>query len=192
MVITISCLADVNLTSYIIQIGETKQIILSCSVAGMHNSSNVVEIRFNDDKSYSCRKTRWPSEPEGSIDMPHTHLLDDNTCQLTIPNATKSDFVDYYCRVELQLFKRNCYFLSKTITLRVETPTLGVNVIVTNENNITPIAIGIAVLVVIAVVLVAVAVTVSVVMRKYNNQAPLHDDPEDDIELEEGITLYHY
>ena len=176
------------MTSHIIQIGETKQTILSCSVAGMHNSSSVVEIRFNDDKSYSCRKTRWPSEPEGSFDKPHVLLLNDNTCQLTIPNATNSGFVDYYCRVKLQLFKRNCYLLSETIALPVETLTSAMP---TSKDTAISITVPVVIAVVVIIVLLMTVLIVVNKAMKPNHLEPLCDPLNPDgIELE-GI-LYHY
>ena len=146
----------------------------------MHNSSNVVEIRFNDDKSYSCRKTRWPSEPEGSTDKPHARLLDnDNTCQLTIPNAAKTDFVDYRCRVKLQLssetiqyncisqeiFQRNCYLLSETI-IPSEALLSDMDVMHNSDNNTSTIAIAVAVPVVTVLTVTLIVASVVVVKKR--------------------------
>lgn len=88
---------DISVTSDVRQTGDNMQIVLNCSVTGIHNTSSIIEIWFNDDKLYSCQKIGWPNEPEVDVDKPHVRLLDDTTCQLTIPNATKSNFVEYYC-----------------------------------------------------------------------------------------------
>ena len=110
------------MTGQVIQTGENRQIIFNCSVVGIHNTNTVLEFRFNDDKSYSCRKKRWPYEPEDNRDKPHAHLLDDNTtCQLLIPNAIITHLEDYYCRAELWIWpeesQSSCYLLSETVTL---------------------------------------------------------------------------
>ena len=145
----ISCYTDVKLTGHIIHTNENKQIILNCTVSGIHNTSKVVEIRFNDDKLYSCTKSRWPNESEGSIDKPHVHFMDEDTiiCQLTIPNAAKADFVDYYCRVKLQLssktFNRNCYLLSENVTMTPSKTSLSdTDVMMTHENNVSTVYIA--------------------------------------------------
>ena len=173
--IIISCHTDVRLTGHVIQTGEKKQIILNCSVTGIHNTSNVVEIRFNDDKLYSCRKMEWPNEPEGSIDKPHTHLLDnDTTCQLTIPTAAKADIKHYHCRVKLELspetVERTCYLMSETIIPSEETLPLDVD---TSENNSITTVIGIAVLTAI-VITIAISVMVSLVVAKTRKDCHQH------------------
>ena len=148
---------DVRVTGHVLQIGDKKQIVLNCSVTGIRNTSNVVEMRFNDEKSFSCRKTSWPNEPGGSIDKPYVRLLDDTTCQLTIPNATKANFVEYYCRVKLQLLpgtsRRNCYLLSETI---IPSEEVDNDVILSNENGLT-IQVHVAVIIIVPVVVVVLA-----------------------------------
>ena len=68
-------------------------------------------------------------------------------CQLTIPNAAKADFVDYYCRVKLQLssktFNRNCYLLSETVTMTPSKTSLSdTDVMMTHENNVSTVYIA--------------------------------------------------
>lgn len=156
-IIITSCHTDVRLTDHVQQTGKNKQLILNCSVTGIHNISNVVEFRFNDEKSYSCTKTGWPNEPEGNTDKPYVQLMDNTTCQLIIPNAAKADFTDYYCRVKLALSRESadhtCHLLSETIT-----PSDS------DENSISILVIGIVVPVTMVIIIIATIVMVSIVL----------------------------
>ena len=172
----ISCYTDVKLTGHIIHTNENKQIILNCTVSGIHNTSNVVEIRFNDDKLYSCIKSRWPNEPEGSIDKPHAHFMNKDIiiCQLTIPNAAKADFVDYYCRVKLQLssktFNRNCYLLSKTVPMTPSedagTSLSDTDMMTTHVNNVSTVHLATIITVPIAIIVICLILLSIIPVRK--------------------------
>ena len=161
------------MTGHVIQTGENRQIILNCSVVGIHNTNTVLEFRFNDDKSYSCRKKKWPYEPEDNRDKPHAHLLDDNTtCQLLIPNAIITHLEDYYCRVELWIWpeegQSSCYLLSKTVTLSEASIT---DTIREHKSHTTIIIITIPAAIVLTLLLLIVAVVVVVVKTvKYRCQ----------------------
>ena len=152
---------DVRVTGHVVQIGDNKQIVLNCSVSGMHNISSVIEMRFNDEKSFSCSKTSWPNEPGGSIDKPYVRLLDDTTCQLTIPNATKANFIAYHCRVKLQLSpvtsRRNCYLLSEKIIPSEKALILNNDVMSSSENDLTVQVHVLAIIVIVPVVVVVLA-----------------------------------
>jgi hypothetical protein len=161
---------DIRVTGDVLHAGDNKRIVLNCSVTGIHNTSNIVEIRFNDDESYSCRKARWPNEPEGSTDKPHVRFLDDTTCQLTIPNAAEANYIEYYCRVKLQLSpvssKRNCYLLSETIIPSEEAIISDNDVIVTTEKLSTIHVVIIIIVPVLVVVLVLLSILPAVVVIK--------------------------
>lgn len=169
-IIITSCHTDVRLTDHVQQTGKNKQLILNCSVTGIHNISNVVEIRFNDEKSYSCTKTGWPNEPEGNTDKPYVQLMDNTTCQLIIPNAAKADFTDYYCRVKLALSSESadhtCHLLSETIT-----PSDS------DENSISILVIVIVVPVaIVIIIIIATIVMVSIVLvRKKRKKRGQHN-----------------
>lgn len=190
---------DVRVTGHVLQIGDNKQIVLNCSVTGMHNTSSVVEMRFNDEKSFSCSKTSWPNEPGGSIDKPYVRLLDDTTCQLTIPNATKANYIAYHCRVKLHLSpvtsRRNCYLLSETITPSEEAFISDNDEMSSSENDLT-VQVHVAVIIIVPVVIVVLALLsilpVVVVIRavKYWHQPPQYDNiPE---ELQERLPIHYY
>ena len=169
-----------------LQIGNKKQIVLSCSVTGMHNTNSVVEMRFNDEKSFSCSKTSWPNEPGGSIYKPYVRLLDDTTCQLTIPNATKANFIAYHCRVKLHLSpvtsRCNCYLLSKTITPSEEAFISDIDIMSSSENVQVHVAVIIIVPVLIVILALLSILPVVVVIKaiKYCREEgqPVPQDPK--------------
>ena len=114
--------AGIRMTGQVIQTDENKHIVLNCSVVGIHSTNTVLEFRFNDNKSYSCRRKRWPNEPEDNQNKPRAHLLDDNfTCQLLIPNPAEMHLAEYYCRAELWIWQEetqsSCFLLSESVTL---------------------------------------------------------------------------
>ena len=122
--------------------GENRQIILNCSVAGFYNKNSIKEFQFNDNPLYSCSKTGWSKVPKGSANTPYTRLLDDGTtCQLIIPKATEADFINHRCRVKFQIgFKQSCYLLSEPYEAPSITILTGEPLMTTNP-GVTPTAI---------------------------------------------------
>ena len=119
-------------------------------------------------------------------------------CQLTIPNAAKADFADYYCQVKLELApqasRRNCYLLSEIISSSEAALISDVDVTFTSENNFSSIAISTAVPVTIAtiILLTVASATVIRIVRCYHHSTARHHDnvnnqaEGDDIPLQEG------
>ena len=119
---TFNLFKDVQLTNLtsITDKREQGEVILQCSISGLHRNETDIEIRFNDETQYLCE--HWPNNRQQSNgDKPYAIFtnINESTCELHIPKATSSHTGKYYCRAKIHTDKqKDCLYLkSQTIEL---------------------------------------------------------------------------
>ena len=93
---------------------DRDEVILQCSILGLHPNETDIEIRFNDKRLYSCEHRKNQSD-----DTPYTKYINNrSTCELHFQRKPSYNG-EYYCTAKIHTGERNrCFYLeSRTIEL---------------------------------------------------------------------------
>ena len=123
IIITHTPFTDVELTKQTTE----NETILTCTITGLRPDETDIEIRFNDQKRYSCEED-WPNgtrpHPHGNVYVISTNH--GSSCQLHVDltSAELSNNGEYYCRVKFHTDDEKSSIFIDTPTVSVDIPRL--------------------------------------------------------------------
>ena len=168
-------------------------MIIRCSILGLYPDETELELRFNDQKRYSCDD--WQPTVVTTDERSKTPYIvrssDGITCELHIPASTDSFNGEYYCRGEILTDESKCLFVQSQ---RIPVETFGsdeINTAPVNSTSSGDMSIrGDVIIVTITAIVTALATTVVVLatvmisfytykhcLRK-NHQETTSEDPQ--------------